>query len=94
MTEAADGRAALDLFRAHADRIDVILLDMTLPGLSGRQLLTEFRRLKPGVKIILTTAYSESAIMIPVGEQPPSAFIRKPYKSDELTNLIRKVLAS
>ena len=94
MIEAADGEAALDLFRAHPNRIDVVLLDMTLPGLSGRELLTEFRRLKPGVKIILTTAYSEAEISATLGKHPSSNFIRKPYKSDDLTNLIRKVLAS
>ena len=57
--EAGDGDTALELFRVNAAEIGVILLDMTLPGISGRKLFEELRRIRPDVRVILTTAYTQ-----------------------------------
>src|SRR5262249_44730470 len=54
--EAGDGTTGANLFRANEAKIDVVLLDLTLPGLSGREVLKELRRIRPDVKVILTTA--------------------------------------
>jgi two-component system cell cycle sensor histidine kinase/response regulator CckA len=87
--EAGDGRAALDLFEAHQPAVDVVLLDMTLPRMSGREVFTELQRIRPDVKVILTTAYSEDTALLNVGEQRPWRFIRKPYSLAELAELLR-----
>ena len=92
--EAADGQAGIDLFMAHGPRIPLVLLDTILPGMHSREVLRQLRRLRPEVKVILTTAYSEAEAMSVVGEQPVSAFIRKPYSIADLSSLIRKVLSA
>ena len=89
--EAANGKTAVDLFRASAQEIDVVLLDMTLPGMSGREVLEELRRIQPNVKVIITTAYSQDHALATIGRQQPWLYIRKPYVLSELTALLRSV---
>jgi PAS domain S-box-containing protein len=89
--EAADGGAAIDLLRAHANEIGVILLDMTLPGTSSREVFDEARRLRSDIKAILTSAYSRE---IAARDWPQvEDFIRKPYQIYELVRLLQTVLS-
>jgi CheY-like chemotaxis protein len=92
--EAADGSAAMDLFRGHKDRIDVILLDMTIPGISSRDVIAEAGRIGPGVKVILTTAYSREMATASLTAPQVRGFIRKPFRLGELIELLRDVLAA
>ena len=89
--EASDGRTGLDRFRASAAEIAVVLLDVTLPGLSGREVLSELRRIQPNVNVIVTSAYSQEQAHTTLGGQQPWLYIRKPYQLNELTGLLRKV---
>jgi two-component system cell cycle sensor histidine kinase/response regulator CckA len=91
--EAGDGYAAVDLFRVHQADIDVVLIDLTLPGLGGKEVLTEIRRIRPGVKVVLTTAYSEEMVANTIDGRHDWAFIRKPYQITDLTHLLRTVLS-
>ncbi len=91
--EAGDGLTAVELFRAHQSRIGVVLLDLTLPGLSGKEVLAEVRRIRPGIKVILTTAYSQEMTAHALGGQHDWAFIRKPYTISDLAKLLRDVLS-
>jgi signal transduction histidine kinase/CheY-like chemotaxis protein len=85
--EANDGLTAVDLFRANNSRIAVVLLDLTLPGIDGKNVFAEVRRMRPDIKVILTTAYSEEMAMSAVGGQHDWAFIRKPYTITELAKI-------
>ena len=87
--EAGDCNAGAKQFCANKAQIDVILLDMTLPGMSGRQLLEEVRRIRPDVRVILTSAYSQDALAV-IDGQEPWGHIRKPYRISELSNVLRK----
>jgi CheY-like chemotaxis protein len=90
VVEAGDGKTGANLFRAKEADIDVVLLDMTLPGMSGRQVLEELRRIRPDVKVILTTAYDQDNAFTSIGGPHPWGYVRKPYQLSELTNLLRK----
>ena len=59
---AGEGHAAVNLLRAHGDKVDIVLLDLTLPDLSGVQVFREIRRLKPDIKILLTSAHSQERV--------------------------------
>jgi len=85
--EARDGSAALDIIRAQNDTINVLFLDITLPGASARDVLQEARRLRPEMNVIVTSAYPEEM----AGEILHSTiehFIRKPYRFEDLVQLI------
>jgi PAS domain S-box-containing protein len=90
--EAADGKTGVDLFRASAREIDVVLLDLTLPGMAGREVLSELRRVQPNVNVIVTSAYSQERALTTLGGQQPWLYIRKPYHLNELTGLLRNYL--
>ena len=88
--EAVDGEAGASLFRDKTAEIDVVLLDLTLPGLSGGEVLSELRRLQPDIIVIVTSAYSREQAQATLGAQPPWLYIRKPYQVNELTGLLRE----
>jgi signal transduction histidine kinase/CheY-like chemotaxis protein len=92
--EASNGLAAVELFRANSSRIGVVLLDLSLPGMGGKDVLETLRRIRPDIKVILTTAYSEKMAMSAVGGQHDWAFIRKPYRITELAKMLRDVLSA
>jgi DNA-binding NtrC family response regulator len=58
--------------------------------MSGRQVLQELRRIRPNVKVILTTAYGQDEAFSSAGGPHPWGYVRKPYQLRELTNLLRK----
>ena len=60
--EAADGFSAIDLLRAKGNQIDVILLDISIPGPSSREIVAEAAKTRPDVRVILTSAYSQEMI--------------------------------
>jgi CheY-like chemotaxis protein/two-component sensor histidine kinase len=94
VVEAGDGCAAVDLFRSHQDHIDVIFLDITIPGSSSREVMAEARRIRPDIKVILTSAYSWEMVMPSLDAPRISAFIRKPFPLADLVELLRNTLAS
>jgi two-component system, cell cycle sensor histidine kinase and response regulator CckA len=92
--EAADGRAAVDLFQGREAEIDVVLLDMSLPVLSGWEVLCELRQTHPAVRVVLTSAHGEESVMESIEGGRPWAFIRKPYSAKDLAELLWKASRS
>jgi PAS domain S-box-containing protein len=87
--EAEDGTTGVELFRANAARIDIVLMDLTLPGKSGREVLKELRVFRPDVKVIVASAYGWNQVERTLGELKPSAYVQKPYHFQELEKLLR-----
>jgi CheY-like chemotaxis protein/two-component sensor histidine kinase len=87
--EAGDGTTGASLFLANEPQIDVVLLDLTLPGMSGQDVLEELQRIRPDVRVILTTAYSRDIAFSSMGKQHPWSYVRKPYRFSEVVTLLR-----
>jgi PAS domain S-box-containing protein len=89
--EAADGTAAIEAIRGDTP-IDVLLLDVTLPGTPSREILAEAKRLRPAMQVIVMSAYSEdfAAASLQGGVE---RFIRKPYSLSDLVGLVRQSLS-
>ncbi len=94
--DAEDGQAAVDLFRAHAKDIDLVLLDLTLPDMSGPEVSREIRRIRQDVKVFFTSAYDPEILGAgsAFSKEPLSNFIRKPYRIKELVCTLREALAT
>jgi DNA-binding NtrC family response regulator len=92
--EVGDGSSAIEVLRASGDRIAVILLDMTIPGLSSHAVITEAARARPGLKLILTSAYSKEMVTATPSTPPISGFIRKPFVLGDLVQMLQNVLSS
>jgi two-component system, cell cycle sensor histidine kinase and response regulator CckA len=86
--EAPDGRFGLDLFQVHESKIDVILLDLNLSRLPGREVLRELQLIRPGVRVILTS--SREGASTELGDERPWAFLQKPYPLSTLVDLLRQ----
>jgi len=71
----------------------VIVLDVTLPGISGCELLDELYRIRPNLKAILSTAFSQETVMPGFGGRDICGFIRKPYRTVDLVNLLQQATA-
>jgi CheY-like chemotaxis protein/two-component sensor histidine kinase len=91
---ASDGSAAIDLVRTHKDEIDVILLDLTLPGLSSREVFEEALRVRPNLKVVLTSAYSKETVDASFTGLRITHFIRKPFRLRELAGVLRDALSA
>ena len=70
--------------------IDVVLLDLTLPGISGTEVLKEMRKIRSNIKVILATAYGRDRALADVGEEESVSYVQKPYQIDALEALLRK----
>jgi PAS domain S-box-containing protein len=88
--EAADGQTALDVIRSHRNSIDVVVLDITLPGASSREVFEEGLRLRPEVPVIVTSAYSADVAAVSL-QAPLRHFLRKPYRMADLEALVQAV---
>jgi len=85
--EAPDGTSALEAIGVQKNPIDVLLLDITLPGISGREVLQEARRLRPEMRVVVTSAYPEETAGAHL-ESTIEHFIRKPYRLEDLVRLL------
>jgi PAS domain S-box-containing protein len=90
--EAADGSTAIDLLRANAGNIDLILLDMTIPGASSTEVMAEAGRTSPHSGVILTSAYSQEMLADALSELQVRCFIRKPFRLAGIMRAIRNTL--
>ena len=92
--EAASGSAAVDLLRAHGGKIDVMLLDMTIPGSSSNEVVAEAARARPDIRVILTSAYSLEMLTPPLSASQIRGFVRKPFQLEDLVQTLWNSLAS
>jgi len=95
--EAADGSAAIDNLRAlqeNRDRIDLILLDVTVPGASSREVVAEAEKAWPDIRVILTSAYSQEMLTPVMSASQICGFIRKPFQLADLVKTLQHSLVS
>ena len=90
--EAADGSAAIDLLRSNVGKIDVILLDVTIPGASSLQVVAEAAEIRPDTRVILTSAYSREMLTPALNTAKVRGFVRKPFRLADLLKTIRENL--
>jgi two-component system cell cycle sensor histidine kinase/response regulator CckA len=91
--EAGDGFSAIRLLRANPSGIDLILLDLTLPGASSREVVAEAAQVWPDIKVILTSAYGEEMTTNAMRAPQIRGFIRKPFQMDDLVKTLRNTLS-
>lgn len=94
VVEAADGTEAMEMIHRYNCSIGVILLDLTLPGVTSREVSAAARRAQPDVKVIITTGYTQRALDSCLGDIEIDYFLRKPYPLAELLDLVRRFLST
>jgi signal transduction histidine kinase/ActR/RegA family two-component response regulator len=89
---AADGRAAIAMFDSSPFKIDLLLTDIVMPGINGRQLAEQLERRQPGLKVLFMTGYSRNAIVHQGRLDPGVSLLQKPLNRSMLASGIRDVL--
>ena len=90
--EAVDGPSGLRILR-DGERIDLLVTDVGLPGMNGRQLADQARETRPDLKILFITGYAESAAIAEGFLQPGMEMITKPFDLDNLSRRIRSMVS-
>ncbi len=88
----ASGTEALAFFQADPDRFDLVVTDMTMPGMRGDRLAQEILTIRPQIPVILTTGYSKQISEEEARELGIRAFVMKPLTRDDLAHAVRRVL--
>ncbi|MCE9533506.1 MAG: PAS domain S-box protein [Planctomycetes bacterium] len=88
---AEDGVVAVELYREHGERIDLVLLDLSMPNLSGREAMRQIRDINPRARILFASGYSTDQFE-PGELDGVLGFIPKPYRPQDLTRAIRSAL--
>jgi signal transduction histidine kinase/ActR/RegA family two-component response regulator len=91
--DASNGSDAIDLLRANSSKIDMMLLDMTIPGRSSHEVATVAAEARPGLKVVLTSAYDEKTVRARVGAPQTCGFVRKPFQIEDLVHTLRNTLS-
>jgi CheY-like chemotaxis protein len=91
---AASGHEAIQVFEAKRGGIDLVILDMIMPNLSGEETYARLKSMEPGVKVLLASGYSLDDQASEILKQGCSGFIQKPFNLEELSEKIRSVLQS
>jgi PAS domain S-box-containing protein len=90
---AEGGRAGVQMFRTHVDEIRAVLLDMTMPDMSGEEVFRAIRTIRPGVRVILSSGYNEQETVSQFQGKGLAGFIQKPYQPMKLIEKVREILA-
>ena len=91
---ASSGQKALDIFKQAPDRIDCLLLDFTMPGMDGLETMQQVRRIRPDVRIIISSGYTRQQIEDRFTHMgPPDDFIQKPFEMKTLQEKLNRVIS-
>ncbi len=86
---AGSGPEAIEAFRRHAERVSVIVLDVSMPGMSGREALAELCKIDPNVPVLLTSGYTEGEMRETFAGHRIAGFIQKPYTARSLARAVK-----
>ena len=89
---ARDGQEAIEVYKENQDKIDIIILDMIMPNLSGGKVYDELKEINADVKILLSSGYSIDGQASEILQRGCNGFIHKPFSINELSGKLREIL--
>lgn len=91
---AEDGYKAVEVYREHSDEIQVVLLDLSMPGIDGEETYRRLKTVNPNVRVILTSGFNEQETTSRFVGKGLASFIQKPYRIVDLIHSIEAVLTN
>jgi PAS domain S-box-containing protein len=89
---ADSGFKATELLQQEKQRISLVLLDLSMPGMDGRETLARMREIKPDIAVVISSGYGEQETMALFAGKPISGFIQKPYTAARIAEVINAAL--
>jgi len=90
--EAQNGEEGLQLAQEHEGPLDLVITDVVMPGISGRELTKRLSEARPETKVLYLSGYAEDAIVHEGVLEPGTAFLQKPFTLQTLSRKVREVL--
>jgi PAS domain S-box-containing protein len=90
--EAVNGRKALDILNRNGKNIDLIITDLVMPEMNGKELATEVGKILPDIRVLFTSGYTEDSIVSSGSLDRGIDFLQKPYSIQTLAKKVREVL--
>jgi PAS domain S-box-containing protein len=90
---AGSGQAAIDAIGSNGDRIRLVVLDLTMPGMNGQETLSHLQKLRPELDVIISTGYTEAEVLPLFKDSRIAGFLQKPYTAQQLAREVKTVLA-
>jgi two-component system, cell cycle sensor histidine kinase and response regulator CckA len=91
--EAAHGQAALELTMQYAERLDLVLTDVRMPGLSGYEMAEKLRILRPRLRVLFMSAYTDDVRVLAAAQTADFAYLQKPFTVNGLLQQVQNLLA-
>ncbi|MGH9762694.1 MAG: response regulator, partial [Blastocatellia bacterium] len=91
--EAEDGHMALELASMHAGPIELLMTDVVMPGISGRELAQRIGRIRPGIKVLYMSGYTDQAVVHQGVLEADAVLLQKPFTVTTLAAKLREILA-
>jgi CheY-like chemotaxis protein len=92
VVEAVDGEDALEKFRELGERISLVILDVIMPKMNGREVYDEIRRIVPNMRVLFCSGYARDVVISQGGLEEGMDYLAKPFTPKELLMKIREVL--
>jgi two-component system, cell cycle sensor histidine kinase and response regulator CckA len=89
---AADGESALEIFPERRGEIDLVILDMVMPGIGGGETFRRLRAIDPQARVLLTSGYGQIDEMTGVTDLGPTGFLQKPFHLADVRALVTRML--
>ena len=89
---AENGETAVSLYQQYWRKVDLLILDLSMPGLSGHQTFQQLKQINPDAKIILSSGYSAGEISRQFADEAVTDFLSKPYKLNALLQIVEQHL--
>ncbi len=89
---AGNGEEAIDIYKQHWNEIDMVMLDMIMPDISGGETYDFLKGINSKIKVLLSTGYSLNGHATEILERGCDGFIQKPFNLNQLSRSIREVL--
>jgi len=92
VTVASDGQKGLDIYRKNHGQIDMVILDLIMPGVGGAEAFDQLKAINPNVKVLLSSGYSINGQASSLMKRGCSGFIQKPFSIQDLSRKISEVM--
>jgi len=89
---AKSGQEAIEIYKSRSDEIDLVILDMIMPGMGGGETFDVLKSINQSIKVILSSGYSIDVRPIKMLERGCDGFIQKPYSMNTLSQKVKEVL--
>ncbi len=89
---AVNGKDGLEIFKKSKNEIDLVVLDMIMPEMAGKETNLKLRNIQPDVKVLLASGYSQEGKASSILEEGAVGFIQKPFRLDQLSEAVKNAL--